>query len=93
MPSVNRHLFGGQELTWRGNVLRVGRVKLAEIKPDDLWPGMWRVVSPFGVSDLTNLSRARDAALALSLAILNKKQAEETALEAPPVRLIALVVP
>ena len=84
------HVFGHDDLTWRGHVLRAGRVKLAEIKPDPVWPGMWRVVTPSGVSDLANLSRARDAALALALAILNKKRAEETPLGGPPVRSIAL---
>ena len=40
------HVFSGQDLIWRGNVLRAGRVKLAEIKPDDLWSGMWPVITP-----------------------------------------------
>lgn len=56
------HVFGRDDLTWRGNVLRSGSVTLAEIKPDDLWPRMWRVATPDGVSDMTKLSRAVDAA-------------------------------
>jgi hypothetical protein len=40
---------------------------LAEIIPDANWPGMWRVRWPDGsLSDLTNLSRARDAAIAIA---------------------------
>jgi hypothetical protein len=73
-------VFGREDLIWSGNVLRAGRVKLVKIRPDDLWPGMWRVTTPSGISDLTNLSRARDAALALGLTIFNKEHAEETTL-------------
>ena len=79
-------VWSRKDLNWQGNVLRAGRVELAEIEPDDLWPGLWRVITPSGVSDLVNLSRARDAAVALSLAALNKSHNQETALEAPPVR-------
>src|SRR4029453_7544005 len=40
---------------------------LAEIIPDANWPGMWRVRWPDGsLSHLTNLSRARDAAIAIA---------------------------
>jgi len=85
-PRRAGHVFGREDLIWRGNVLRAGRVKLAEIRPDDLWSGMWRVTTPSGVSDLTNLSRARDAAVALGLGTLNKNYAEETALGASPIR-------
>jgi hypothetical protein len=39
----------------------------ATIKPDAKWPSMWRVHLPNGqVSDMTNLTRARDAARFLS---------------------------
>jgi hypothetical protein len=33
--------------------------------PDEKWPGMWRVQTPDGrVSDMVNLTRAKDAGLA-----------------------------
>jgi len=47
---------------------------------------MWRVKMPSGkLSDMTNLVRAKDAAMAIALSILNREQkAQETASEAPP---------
>jgi hypothetical protein len=42
------------------------RTPLALVAPDSRWPEMWRIHWPDGeVSDLTNLSRARDAALVI----------------------------
>jgi hypothetical protein len=36
---------------------------LAHVIPDDEWPNMWRVLWPDGqTSDMTNLTRAKDAA-------------------------------
>lgn len=49
------------QIIWR---LRIG-TKLSgfTVEPDGKWPGMWRVHSPGGkISDMVNLSRARDAA-------------------------------
>ena len=45
----------------------VTNIKAVTIKPDANWPHMWRVHLPNGqVSDMTNLTRARDAARSLS---------------------------
>jgi hypothetical protein len=39
------------------------RLPMIEIVPDDHWPSMWRMVGPSGqLSDMTNLSRIKDAA-------------------------------
>ena len=39
---------------------------LVQVVPDSLWPGMFRMVWPDGqISDMANLSRARDAAAAI----------------------------
>jgi len=47
--------------------LYFGRRKLAEVVPDDRWSGMWRVKLPNGqLSDMVNLTRAKDAAMALA---------------------------
>jgi hypothetical protein len=36
---------------------------MVEVVPDDVWPGMWRMLWPDGqLSDTTNLSRIKDAA-------------------------------
>ena len=57
---------------------------LTSIEPDPVWAGMWRVHRGDQLSDMTNLTRARDAARAGALAILNKVQSN--ALGAPLVR-------
>lgn len=42
-----------------------GRFTGFAVRPDTRWPGMWRVHAPDGrVSDLANLPRAKDAAVA-----------------------------
>ena len=51
-------------LTWRGDTLYFGRKRMAGVVPDGTWPGMWRVKYRDGsVSDMVNLSRAKDAAM------------------------------
>jgi hypothetical protein len=63
------------DLTWDGTTLRQrrgGRV-MATIVPDNTWPGTWRVRMPDGrLTDMVNLTRAKDAALSLALAALNQ---------------------
>jgi len=40
---------------------------LALVIPDDIWPGMWRIAWPDGrLSDMVNLTRAKDAAEVLA---------------------------
>ena len=40
---------------------------LAEVVPDTHWPNMWRIAWPDGrLSDMANLSRAKDAAQAIA---------------------------
>jgi hypothetical protein len=46
-------------------VLHDGRSKMpmARVVPDDRWPGMWRIAWSDGrLSDMTNLTRCKDAA-------------------------------
>jgi hypothetical protein len=66
------------KLIWGGNSLYMsGRRKpLAGIMPDGKWPRMWRVKYPDGtLSDMVNLSRAKDAALA---AVARTQEVRET---------------
>jgi hypothetical protein len=79
------HVFGNHELTWRGNDLHVGhsRKPLLSIVRDENWPSMWRVLHGGLLSDMVNLTRARDAARGVALAVLNKKQGEEMPLGGP----------
>ena len=60
-------LINYQELRWKGDKLMYGsRNTGAKIIPDAQWPGMYRVEYPPGViSDMTNLTRARDAAISI----------------------------
>jgi hypothetical protein len=44
---------------------------MAVIEPDANWPGMWRVRSGGMLSDMANLSRAKDAAISIVLRGLN----------------------
>jgi hypothetical protein len=86
-------VFGRRDLTWHGErdgtpvLCRTGSSAiLARIEEDRVYPGMWRVKMPSGkLSDMTNLTRAKDAAMSIALSILNREQkAQETVSEAPP---------
>lgn len=63
-----------KDLTWQGNVLYYGRRKLSEIRRDPDWPRIWRVVEADGsLSDMVNISRAKDAAMARASRILETR--------------------
>ena len=56
--------------------LKTGRV-VAVVVPDARWPDMYRVRIPGrDISDLANLSRAKDAAISLALAELREPDAD-----------------
>ena len=52
-------------------ILKSGRRVIATIEPDSKWPRMWRVRSGGSISDMVNLSRAKDAAISIALSDLN----------------------
>jgi hypothetical protein len=67
-------VWGRDKLSWKGNSLvRQGsRIPLATIEPDGTFTSMWRVRRPDGrLTDMVNLSRAKDAAVVLALGALN----------------------
>jgi hypothetical protein len=75
---MTQHNYCGHDLRWDGNRLRLhsGRV-LAVVEPDARWSGMWRVRLPNGsLTDLVNMSRARDAAVSLALETLKCRYQE-----------------
>jgi hypothetical protein len=77
-------------LRWRGRQLyRPGSdVPVAEIVPDAKWPGMWRVRTADGrLSDMVNLTRARDAAMELAVAVLNRQDSAGHGVGASPMRV------
>jgi hypothetical protein len=83
-------IFGRDRLRWDGPALRLNRKSkaLARIEPDSQYPSMWRVQLPDGeLSSMVNQTRARDAAMAYVLALLNgRAKSQETRAEGSPVR-------
>ena len=66
-------MIGWRQLNWNGNRLRHGtRLSGYEIVQDKTYPTMWRVRQPNGaLSDIVNLSRAKDAAMGMLVRDLN----------------------
>ena len=68
-------MYDRRDLIWDGSscgCFPAGAVCCA-IEPDKTWPGMWRVRLPDGyLTEMVNLSRAKDAAASLTLAVLNQ---------------------
>jgi hypothetical protein len=82
-------VYGSADLVWDGHTLRLGSKRgrtLAAVVPDIEWPGMYRVRRHSTLSDMVNLTRAKDAARCLAPADLN---AQETRAVAPYVRYFA----
>jgi hypothetical protein len=76
-----RHADGRLFLFYRDN-----RNPLVTIEPDSKYPGMYRIRFPDGgLSDMVNLTRAKDAALAFALRSLNSVS-QETPSDGPHVR-------
>jgi hypothetical protein len=69
--------YESRDLYFDGLTLRLksGRI-LAAVVPDDKWPDMYRVRIGRDISDMANLSRAKDAALSLALSELRRSQDE-----------------
>ena len=66
-------IYGRGDLKWKDRELRLvtGRL-LATVEPDTKWAGMYRARLPDGhVTDMVNISRAKDAAISLALTDLN----------------------
>ena len=77
---LSGHVYASKELVWDSRILRLGSKRgraLATVEPDTERPGMFRVLMPDGrLSDMVNLTRAKDAALSLALAVLNRRKEE-----------------
>ena len=69
-------MYGHQDLHWKDSRLYLGSSAIGNsITPDAKYPSMWRVRYPDGsLSDIVNLTRARDGALCLALAVLNIRE-------------------
>jgi hypothetical protein len=67
-------MYDRNDLTWKDDkVYRQGSTKpVIAIEADGRYPGMWRVRRPNGrLGDMTNKTRAKDAAASIALGILN----------------------
>jgi hypothetical protein len=80
---------GTKDLVWSSHRLRLGRHTVASLVPDADWPGMWRVRIGEALSDMVNLTRAKDAAAGLALSVLNTRESHR---EAPPMRSFSRAV-
>jgi len=82
---TSKRIFGRQDIKWDGLRLRLctGRL-LATVEDDAEWVCMYRVRLPGGyLTDMANLTRAKDAAIGSAL---NKLNSQETGVEASPMR-------
>jgi hypothetical protein len=62
-----------RDAVWKGNDLIVRNRIVASVVPDAKHPQMWRVALPNGhLSDMVNLTRAKDAARSLALKALTE---------------------
>jgi hypothetical protein len=53
---------------------------MAALEPDSEWPSMWRVRLEEGfLTDMVNLTRAKDAAICLASKVLNREKAHKKA--------------
>jgi hypothetical protein len=70
-------MLSSRDLTWRNHTLYLfNRGKpLATVEPDIQHAEMWRIRMPDGwISDMANLSRAKDGAILCALSVLNRRQ-------------------
>jgi hypothetical protein len=92
--AYTRSVISSRQLNWRRNgeglALHFERrlTALLHIVRDDTYAGMWRVKFADGsLSDMANVTRAKDAGRAHGLAALNRKlDCQETAKPASPIR-------
>src|SRR5262245_5210700 len=82
-------MIGSNQLAWHaienGFALhrRQAKTPLLHVVPDTVYPGMWRVRFPDGrLTDMTNLTRAKETAVAIAVEALN---AEKKGRQARPV--------
>ena len=73
----SNRIYGRQDIRWDRHRLRLstGRL-LAIVEADPQWAGMYRVRFGDHLTDMVNLTRAKDAAVCLSLSVLNSAKQE-----------------
>ena len=78
------HIYARKDFSWTGHpdawVLHaIGhRQSIVHVVPDNVHQGMWRVRYPNGqLSDMANLSWAKDAAIAIAMRLLDPRKRRE----------------
>ncbi len=67
--------FRRRDFKWKDDILYVrGRKANCSIVIDSKYQTMWRVQTPTGLSDMVNKTRAKDAAEAIVLNLLNMEE-------------------
>jgi hypothetical protein len=81
-------MYDRHDLKWIGRELRLnsGRL-LATVEPDGNFVGMFRIRLPSGyLTDMVNLTRAKDAAISIALTDLNISKRRQTGVDRGCVR-------
>jgi hypothetical protein len=86
---MSARVYSRNELVWRGDDLCSGRTVLVSIVWDATWPSMWRVLLDGKISDMTNRTRAKEAALTLLNQRMGQETREPSALVEFPARRVA----
>jgi len=74
-------MIGSKDLVWKERELWYKRRKLAAVVQDERYPNMYRVDYLDGrLSDMVNLTRAKDAAVGVGLSLLNPRRGERASL-------------
>lgn len=84
------------DLRWNGLALHLGNraQPLLIVEPDARWPGMFRIRLREGrLSDMVNLSRAKDAATTIALIEVNKPKRGRSPAEAASRRVLGWQAP
>jgi hypothetical protein len=83
-PAPTGHIYGRNDFTWAEHpdgwsLHAIGhRSAVVHVVPDGVWPGMWRVRHPDGqLSDMANLSWAKDGAIAVAMRLLDPRKRGE----------------
>jgi hypothetical protein len=68
--------MSGYALRWHGLQLRRGDSVVATVVADKDWPKLYRIhLSDGRITDIANLTGAKDAAAALALSVLDERDA------------------
>ncbi len=95
------HIYSRKDFAWRKgpdgwDLHAIGhRSAIVHVVPDGVWPGMWRICYRDGrLSDMANLSWARDGAVAVAMRLVDpRRQAEQRVSRDPSMRQTGVAAP